>query len=120
MKQSEIEIKALEFYRDDVARRFKKADAIISGDWTAQLLAVQKEIRALMPDGRAEADDLPELKRLWRQEKHLKDIEKRSFDLVVTREWANLKDELSAVDRVLLRRRFIARRQAKRSNELTK
>lgn len=105
----DIEIKALEFYRADLMRRFKKVDDIVSGNWTAQLMAVQKEIRGLIHSERPDPKNFPELNRLWKEERRLKALEKKSFDLSVTRQRADLKSELQDVERALSYCRWVSR-----------
>ena len=104
---SNIEIKALVFYQKHVAAKFKRADEVVHGDHLSELFRVQSRIRDIKtPSGAVElAAYDAELNGLWSEERRLKRLENKAFELTVSGEWASLAAELDEVNKVLKRKK---------------
>lgn len=89
-----VELKALEFYHDHIKKRFDRADAIVTGDWTKQLIEVRHKIRDRMKGDRPNPRDLLAIDQLRAEEKRLKKLESRSLSLSMNGEWSALACEL--------------------------
>jgi hypothetical protein len=104
---SDIEIKALVFYQKHVAAKFKKADEIVNGGHLTELFRVQSLIRDLKtPSVAAELEAYDaELNGLWAEERRLKRLDNKAFELTVSGGWASLASELDEVNKVLKRKK---------------
>ncbi|MBJ7550767.1 hypothetical protein [Marinomonas ostreistagni] len=94
-----VTLKALQFYRKDVQKRYDKIDAIVNGKHGAGLAEVYQQANGLMQSGIKTAADHKKLEDLAAKEKRLKADLKRSCDSRNTDKWCDLKIELEEIDR---------------------
>lgn len=104
---SRVELRALEAYQKDIAARFKAADDIVNGDWTAELIAVQERIRGIMAHPSYDPFEAELLTALFDQEKQFKKREQEAFRLSVSGEWVGLSLELDEVNRAIRMKKWI-------------
>lgn len=94
-----VVLKALQFYRKDVQKRYEKVDAIVNGKHGQELQKVYEQANQLIKAGVKTPADHKKLEDLAAKEKRLKADLKRSCDSKNTDKWCDLKIELEEIDR---------------------